>query len=247
MSSTDSQRIIRFVYLSPSDKPFIPEYKTNLEKGVRSLQQWFVEVLDGYTFALNEPEIVEWYQTRRTSAWYHSDPSNGGALNWYWDTVLTDAFFLTRARFNQSNYRWMFYMDAFPGCNQSIGGTDGVALMGANDLHGLSGEPFVPPCPGEPVWQFTWGRWVGGMAHELGHTVGIDHPPDSPGGPDDRTLMYQGYVDFPNTYLRASDKQAFIQSGFFYQGIPIPGDSLPSGKPTVLQRLRQAWNTRRAK
>jgi len=82
-------------------------------------------------------------------------------------------------------------------------------------LRGLSGEPFVPPCPGEPQDEFGWDRWVGGMAHELGHTVGIDHPADSPGGPNDHTLMYLGYADFPDTYLRDSDIEAFRNSGFF--------------------------------
>ena len=214
-------RTIRFVYLSPADKPFVPEYKSNLEQGARHLQAWFLETLNGYTFVLNEPEVVEWYQTKRPATWYRQDPTGNSSLNWYWQTVLTDAFALTGAGFNQPHVRWMFYMDAFPGCNQAIGATSGVALMGANDLRGLSGETFIPPCPNEPVWDFTWGRWVGGMAHELGHTVGIDHPSDSPGGSDDRTLMYQGYIDYPNTYLRESDKQAFLESGFFY---PTPSN-----------------------
>lgn len=212
----DNQRVVRFVYLSPSDKPFVPAYEANLERGARYLQQWFVENLDGYTFALNEPDVVEWYQTAQPAAWYYSNPSDSSALEWYWETVLAEAFMLTGADYDQPEYRWMFYMDADSGCGQALGATNGVMLVGANDLRGLTGEAFVPACPGEPDWQFTWERWVGGMAHELGHTVGIDHPDDSPGGPDDDCLMYQGYANFPDTYLREIDRQAFLESGFFY-------------------------------
>ena len=212
--SRHEKRIVRFIYLSPTDRPLVLAYRDNLERGARQLQRWFTEKLDGFTFALNEPEVVECYQTAHPAAWYHSPPT-GKSKQWFWQSTLEEAFALTGARYNDPEFRWMFYIDADPGCNQSVGAAGGVALVGANDLRGLSGEPFVPPCPGEPQYQFTWGRCVGGMAHELGHTVGINHPEDSPGGPDDRTLMYQGYEDFPDTYLRAGDVEAFRSSGFF--------------------------------
>ena len=57
----------------------------------------------------------------------------------------------------------MFYMDADFGCHQMIGGTSGVALVGANDLRGLSGETYVPFCSHEPAYRFTWGIPLGSI------------------------------------------------------------------------------------
>ena len=212
------KRVVRFVYLSPSDKPFVPAYQESLTRGVIVLQNWFAAQLGGSTFATNEP-VAAWYQTSRPASWYEQAPngelSGEPSLSWYWEKVLDDAFALTGAGFDQPQYRWVFYMDADPGCGQAIGGTSGVALNGANDLRGLADERYVPACPGEPVYEFPWGRWVGGTGHELGHTLGLEHPADSPDGADDRTLMYLGYLDFPETTLRAGDRDVLLASGFF--------------------------------
>ena len=103
---------------------------------------------------------------------------------------------------------------------QYIGGTSAVALLGANDLRGLNGEPLVPINPGDVTTNPGFDRWVGGMGHELGHAFGLDHPAGSPGGPNDDCLMYLGYLAYPDTYLRLEDKTHLMGSGFFSPAIP---------------------------
>lgn len=215
---------VRVVYLTPSDKTYRPEYKLALGTAVADLQGWFAGQLGGSTFS-TPSDPVTWYQTSHPSSWYQTDPSNPSFYaGRFWESALADAFALTGGGFFDPNNRWLFYIDAAPLAGQYTGGTSAVALFPANDLRGLNGEPTVPINPGDPTVNPGFSRWVGGMGHELGHAFGLDHPVDSPGGPDDYTLLYLGYLTYPNTYLRASDKTTLLASGFFAPvGVPEPG------------------------
>ena len=55
------------------------------------------------------------------------------------------------------------------------------------------------------------------MAHELGHALGLPHPPgcdDGESGCDTLSLMWAGYAIYPDTYLRADEKEALLWSPF---------------------------------
>ena len=59
------------------------------------------------------------------------------------------------------------------------------------------------------------GRWFGGLAHELGHTFGLPHPPGCDEGQaacDRSALMGDGYSSYPNTYLRDDEKSVLRRS-----------------------------------
>jgi len=120
-----------------------------------------------------------------------------------------------------------------PLAEQYSGGTSAVALMGENDLRGLSREPLIPINPADPwdLYDPGLGRWIGGGGHELGHALGLPHPPGSPGGPDDWSLMYYGYLTYPNTYLRADDRAQLLRSGFFTATLAT---STPEPAPVML-------------
>lgn len=213
---------VRVVYLTPSDKAYRPEYELALSTAVTNLQGWFADQLGGYTFS-TPSDPVAWYQTSHPSSWYQTNPSNPTFYaGRFWESALDDAFALTGGRFFDPDNRWLFYIDADPLAGQYLGGTSAVALFPANDLRGLNGDPTVPINPGDPTVNPGFSRWVGGMGHELGHAFGLDHPADSPGGRDDYALMYLGYLTYPNTYLRDSDKTALLASGFFAP-VPEPG------------------------
>ena len=197
---------IHFVYMSPSDVAYSAKLEAGVENAARTLQAWFPDELGGKTFALNN-DVVEWYQTPHNTSWYQTNPdSDAFYAGRFWESATADAFALTGGHFYDPDDIWVLYLDAMPLPGQYIGGTSSVALMAAHDLAGLNGNSS------EPV-----SRWIGGTGHEMGHAVGLPHPPDSPGGPDDWSLMYYGYITFPDTYLRSADRSTLLKSGYFQE------------------------------
>ena len=60
-------------------------------------------------------------------------------------------------------------------------------------------------------------RWIGGGGHELGHALGLPHPPGCDEGLptcDWEALMYVGYDDWPHTHLRDDEKAVLLASPF---------------------------------
>jgi hypothetical protein len=107
-------------------------------------------------------------------------------------------------------------VDADRVCIQTTGGAQGVAVLPANDLRGLVGEPTPPVCEGE--LQYAVSRYIGGSGHELGHAFGLDHPPGCDANPpsgDTQALMCPGYLDYPKTHLTQQDIEQLRQSVFF--------------------------------
>ena len=120
-----------------------------------------------------------------------------------------------------SRFTWLLYIDVVEACDgrkgQGFGaGWDGVAMMGSGDLEGLSNPGPYSACDGGP-WEGTFGRWMGGTAHELGHTFLVPHPPGCEEGLptcDHQALMWNGYENYPDTYLRDDEKAILRRSPF---------------------------------
>jgi hypothetical protein len=209
-------RQVRIVYLVPSDKVAREDYRGAIGNAVLGLQHFYQQQLGGgFTFSTHAP-LVEVRGLSRTSAFYHSLTGP----NAFFSTVLGDGFDASGGRFNDPNFRWAYYIDADEACGQAVGTASGVALRPANDLRGLVGEPRVPPCGGGSDG-FGYDRWVGGLGHELGHAFGLPHPPGCDNGScvggdfARRSLMYQGYALYPNTYLLQENKSALLNTVFF--------------------------------
>src|SRR3989454_12081344 len=168
---------------------------------------------NGKTFALPKP-VVEVVDTDHTAEWYSENPAGDDRALWFWFNATGDAFALTGAQFDDPNYRWVFYIDADPGCGQATGAAAGVALLPANGLRGLTGQPNIPPCSGDPPDTNGVCRWVGGLGHELGHTFALPHPVPCPGGSLDGELMCLGYITYPGTFLSDQDKELLNASPF---------------------------------
>ena len=215
----DTKKYVRFVYLVPSDKAARPEYKLSIENAARHLQLWYKGQLgNNKTFNLTEP-IVEVYKSSHDTNWYSTNPDTDWAGEWkFWFNAVNDAFALSGGSFNDPNNFWIIYIDALPACPmQQGGGLNGVAAMGENDLRGLIGQSWIPIC-NEVVPAYSPCRYVGGLGHELGHAFGLPHPPGCDDGQpvacDYSSIMYTGYVDYPNTYFSSNEKTILNSSPF---------------------------------
>ncbi|MBN1599739.1 MAG: hypothetical protein JW894_15695, partial [Bacteroidales bacterium] len=210
-------KYVRILYLVPADSSVKPEYALSLKNAVVHLQQWYKEQLYGKkTFNLLPDPIIEIYQTQHNAEWYSTN-SNGSYWMWFWNNVTDDAFKLTGGRFWDPNNIWVIYIDAFNACGQCGGcGGLGTAVISANDLRGLTGQPWMPICPGEGR-EYTPCRYAGGLGHELGHAFGLPHPPgceEGLPGCDRNSIMWFGYITYPNTYFSENEKATLINSPF---------------------------------
>ena len=219
---------IRMVYIYPTDRPLNPAYEDAIEHAGRNIQTWYKDQLgNGETFRLRNP-VVEVHASSHTASWFSTHPTSGGALLQWAENARDDAMALTGAIYDDPSNAWIFYLDSDNACGQ-YGGTGGnhVAAMPANDLRGLAGIPGVKTCPEDPDWWYTFPpcRWVGGLAHELGHAFGLPHPPGCEAGDpgcDANALMWEGYASYPATYLR-NDEKAILDGATFF----AVRDSLP--------------------
>lgn len=220
--------LIHAVYLVPSDRTYKAAYAQGIEQAFRHLQIWYRDQLgDQKTFTLNTP-VVETYNLAHPGAWYSTNPPadpNADPNLYFFYNLTAEGLGLTGGKFSDPEHTWIFYVDLDPACGQIFGGGGGVAELPANDLRGLVGEPYVSLC-GEPQYMFGKCRWVGGLGHELGHAVGLGHPPQCDANPSStdpacQALMYYGYVDYPNTFLRPEDKATLEASPFFNVATPL--------------------------
>ncbi len=228
-SPVDETKYVRFIYLIPADSIEKQEYTLGLENAARHLQNWYYNSLGlNRTFALQDP-IVEVYKTSHDANWYSTNP-NGSYYMTFWNNILQDGFLLTGGMYNDPNNRWVFYIDANPGCGQCGGcGWKGTVVIGANDLKGLVGYEIDKSCP-EVVYSYEPCRYVGGMGHEIGHALGLPHPPECDENfPTcwDHDLMMYGYRTYPDAYFNESDKTRLSNSPFI-QNIDIEGLYFPN-------------------
>ena len=233
-SATVSPKEVRVVYLVPSDRTIRQDYVSGIRSAIVHLQAFYRGQLgSGFAFSLHSP-IVEVFQTSHAASFY-STGDNATQIG-FWTSVLGDGFALSGGGFNDPNNRWIYYVDADPTCGQVTGGTSGVALLPANDLRGLTGQPNVPPCIGQPPDLNGHGRWIGGLGHELGHAFGLPHPPGCDQGNCSEfaahSLMYLGYIDYPNTYFLDDDKSALLATGFFSEGGPSHTSTIGLYRPS---------------
>lgn len=208
---------IRIIYLVPSDRSIQNDYVRGISGAIQHLQAWYHQQMGGKTFKLHNP-IVEIKKTRHVSSWYRSTP-NGDQSVWFWNNVIGDGFSLTGGNFNDPKYRWVYYIDAENASGQiGGGGTSGVCVLPEHDLLGLIGK--------HPTERNVC-RWVGGLGHELGHALNLPHPPECDSGtlPQSdakcQSLMYLGYLIYPNTVLLPEDKVKLNQGGFMQNIAPL--------------------------
>jgi hypothetical protein len=206
--------VVHGVYLVPSDRPLRHDYARQIGDALENLQVWYQnELPGGVTFTLAKP-TVDIVRTVHPASYY----TGGAQALDFWYTALNDGFDLTGGRFYDPEAIWIYYIDADPLCGQSTGAIASVALLPANDLRGLAGEPTTNLCTGEREPSQGRCRWVGGLGHELGHALGLPHPSDCEAGLSScpaNALMWLGYQTYPDAILTADDQAVLVAEPFF--------------------------------
>jgi hypothetical protein len=207
-----SSHLVHVIYLVPSDREVRKDYARAIERAIEHLQIWYAQELGtGESFSLAKP-VVEVQRLSQPASYYTS------TTNFFLD-VLFEAFALTGGSFFDPDDIWIYYIDADPACNQGTGAAAGVALLPANDLRGLAGEPVINVCTGEVEPDLGVCRWVGGLGHELGHAFGLPHPPECEpevtASCPHKALLWLGYLTYPDAFLTAADRATLAESPFF--------------------------------
>ena len=209
--SSRSQGSVRVLYVAPANREFRADYSDGIASAIVDVQSWFRQQLDGLTFAIYSV-TPEWCQLPRDEGYY----SRGNA----WAKVLRDVQSCAPVRENTTRFTWVLYVDVAEDCGEphELGASwAGLAIVPRWDLEGLVNPGPVYYC-GEGPHPGTLGRWRGGLAHELAHAFFVPHPPGCEEGLptcDERALMWIGYENYPNTYLRDDEKAVLRQSPFF--------------------------------
>jgi len=224
------EKTVRLIYLVPKDREEKKEYKDALNHAYKNIQNWYLRELNyrrTFSFFHSNGDLVDVITSRENENWFSN---NAGDDIWI---ILTKATIEAERILGQrpENEIWVIYIDANRKLNQCDytdsggleggGGYPGLTVMHSDDLLGLieNGKDVV--CKSYPEFDNNLWRWVGGGAHELGHSFGLDHPSDL-GRICDKVscVMEDGYTDYPNTYLTDSGK-VILKNNSVFSNFPI--------------------------
>ena len=231
---------VRVIYAIPAEREFRQDYSDGITRAITAIQGWYRDQLGGPTFAVHDT-IPQPCRMSEPGSWYAADTNSTIEA---WDRILgavqhcapigngyTDASSLTyRERvpegdlsaFRTWDHMWVIYADVDEPCptadrSYRLGKAWvdlGTTILARWDLRGLS-DPAALHC-GRGPWGY--GRWIGGLGHELGHILGaLSHPPgcdDNLPTCDRDALMKSGYAAWPSTYLRDDEKLVLLTSPF---------------------------------
>jgi hypothetical protein len=192
---------MRIVYAYPTDRAISEESRDAMQYALEHLQGWYQQQLGGETFSIHlaRPEVCA---LPRDSAYYLSD-------SWY--KIQDDIQSCAAVRFGDPDHDWIVYADVIHGCNMPgylNAGADGLTMLSREAIEGLVGQDNGSNECAQPQPIYPMARWIGLLAHELGHTLGLPHPCDTyQAGCDIPSVMWQGSETYPAAHFAEADRQ----------------------------------------
>ena len=217
--STRSTGTVRVIYAIPADREFRTDASEAIAHAIVDLQSWYRRELGGLTFSLYEATPEECRM---------SEPADFYGRGDAWAKVMEGVQHCAPVQHDHPDFVWAVYVDVKESCDEphELGrGGAGLTIMGDVASGFDPGEFYY--CDEGP-YERTLGGVIGGLGHELGHTLGLPHPPGcdpwDPATCDDlefRSLMHLGFTSYPDTYLLPDEKEVLIRSSFIVGG-PAP-------------------------